>query len=197
MHAGFSRRRKRPGYYHSRLWRFRLLKRGPKVPPDNSPAVNGRGWTGLRDVSIRLVRCHMRDTYINLPVHIVFTVKKRAAVLSADINPELWKYIGGIARKHKMSALAVGGIEDHVHILLSLPSTLSLARAVNLVKGGSSWWLSRSYPELKEFRWQNGYGAVAVSPENVARVRGYINSQSEHHERIGYEMEFRSFFGLL
>ena len=80
----------------------------------------------------------MANSYISLNIHYVFSVKQRLPLIVPEIQSRLWAYIGGIARKNKMKALAVGGTEDHIHILLSLPSTISISKAVQLIKGNSS-----------------------------------------------------------
>jgi hypothetical protein len=71
-------------------------------------------------------------------VHYVFTTKNREASIAPEMQPRLWSYIGGIARTNKMKALAVGGVADHCHVLLSLPPTIAIAKAVQLIKSGSS-----------------------------------------------------------
>ncbi len=71
--------------------------------------------------------------------------------------------MGGIARKNSIKAFAIGGVEDHVHLLISLPPTLSIVKAIQLIKGGSSKWVHDTFPKYKHFKWQEGYGAFSVS----------------------------------
>ena len=80
----------------------------------------------------------MANSYISLYVHIVFSTKERQAMITPDLQNRLWAYIGGIARGNHMKALSIGGMQDHVHVLLSLASTLPVAKAVQLIKGSSS-----------------------------------------------------------
>ena len=80
----------------------------------------------------------MANSYISLYVHYVFSTKERLPLILPELQNRLWAYIGGIARKNKMKALAVGGTEDHIHILLSLPATMSISKAIQLIKGNSS-----------------------------------------------------------
>ena len=77
------------------------------------------------------------------------------------MQQRLWSFLGGIARKNGFKAIAIGGTANHVHILLSLPATIALAKAVQLVKGGSSKWLNQEM--TSRFEWQQGYGAFSVS----------------------------------
>ena len=82
-------------------------------------------------------------------MHCVFSTKGRRPLLTAAIRERLWPYLGGIAREHDMKALAIGGVADHVHLLLSLPATLSVSKATQLLKGNSSKWLRETFPELR------------------------------------------------
>jgi putative transposase len=90
-------------------------------------------------------------------------------------------------------ALAIGGAADHVHLLLSLPRTVSVAKAVQLLKAGSSKWLHENFPKLKSFAWQEGYGAFSIGVSQRAATVKYIESQAEHHKRISSEEEFKKF----
>jgi len=108
---------------------------------------------------------------------------------------KLWEYVGGIARNKGLIAQAVGGVEDHVHALLTLPATITIAQAANAIKGGSSYWLSKSFSELSEFSWQEGYAAISVSPSDLDSVKRYINDQAKHHKRFSYQDEIGLIFG--
>lgn len=88
----------------------------------------------------------MSHSYSSCSIHYVFSTKGRKKTIAAEIRPRLWAYVGGIARENNMTALAVGGTDDHMHVLVELPSTLSVAKAIQLIKGGSSKWLHDSFP---------------------------------------------------
>jgi REP element-mobilizing transposase RayT len=89
-----------------------------------------------------------------------------------------------------MRALAVGGTDDHLHALLSLPSTMAIAKAVQLIKGGSSKWIHDTFPSLRRFAWQEGYGAFSVSSSQVNKTIAYIDNQKEHHRKRSFQEEF-------
>jgi len=114
-------------------------------------------------------------------------------LIDATLEARLWPYIGGIARENKMRALAIGGTSDHVHTLLSLPATMNVAKAVQLIKGGSSKWVHDTFHEHRKFAWQNGYGAFSVSASQLDRTIAYINRQEEHHRKRTFEEEFIAF----
>ena len=133
----------------------------------------------------------MSHTYISDFVHCVFSTKLRRNLISSEIQPELWAFIGGIARKNGFKALMVDGAENHVHILLSLPATMPVAKAVQLMKGASSRWMNEKHG--CDFAWQEGYGAFTVGISQKNRTIAYIQSQAEHHRKRSFEEEFLAF----
>lgn len=135
----------------------------------------------------------MAHSYGSTLTHCVFSTKERRRIINSDMQPRLHSFIGGIARTNDMKAFAVGGIEDHIHILLSLPSTMSVAKALQLVKGGSSKWIHETFPAAREFAWQEGYGAFSVGVSQIADTVAYIQSQHEHHRKRTFEEEYLSF----
>jgi putative transposase len=129
-------------------------------------------------------------SFISCLVHCVWSTKNREAYLSPDLCQRLWPYLGGIAKQNKMRALAIGGANDHVHILLSLPSTLSIAKAVQLFKGNSSKWIHETFPNLRNFEWQEGYGAFSIGISRIEATEDYIRNQAEHHRGRSFREEF-------
>jgi REP element-mobilizing transposase RayT len=128
-------------------------------------------------------------TYVSNLIHCVFSTKERRETIHVDWRAQLWPYIGGIARKNGFQALAVGGTGDHLHALLSLPSTLSIAKALQLIKGGSSKWIHDSC-RARLFGWQDGYAAFSVSRSNLKATAEYVERQAEHHKRRTFEQEY-------
>ncbi|HAF03544.1 MAG TPA: IS200/IS605 family transposase [Spartobacteria bacterium] len=122
-------------------------------------------------------------------IHCVWSTKNREPLLTSDLRDRLWPYLGGIAKQNKMNALAIGGASDHVHILISLPATLSVAKAVQLLKGNSSKWIHETFPKLRGFEWQEGYGAFSISISGVDETVAYIRNQEEHHRRRSFREE--------
>src|SRR5262245_23150101 len=114
----------------------------------------------------------MSHAYVCNKVHIIFSTIGRRRLIRDELQTELWKYIGGIARAYDMKALRVGGVEDHVHILLSLPATMPVAQAVQVIKANSSRWLKGK--GVSEFAWQKGYAVGTVSASALERVSAYI-----------------------
>jgi REP element-mobilizing transposase RayT len=124
-------------------------------------------------------------------VHCVFSTKERRNLIAPEVQPDLWAFLGGIARKNGFKAVIVGGTGNHVHILLSLPASMPLARAVQLVKGASSHWMNEKH--MQRFAWQEGYGAFTVGISQRDDTIAYIRSQAEHHRKRSFEEEFVAF----
>lgn len=104
-------------------------------------------------------------------MHCVWATRKRRPFIKQHLQERLWPYVGGIARENKMKALIVGGVEDHVHALLSIPATLSVAKSVQLLKGNSSKWIHDTFKEMTR----------------------YIQSQAEHHRKTTFKEELEVF----
>jgi putative transposase len=135
----------------------------------------------------------MSHSYISSLFHCVFSTKDRRKTITSDLEERLWKYMGGIARENKMKALQIGGVEDHVHLLLSLPSTIAVSKAMQLIKGGSSKWIHDTFPQHQDFEWQEGYGAFSVGISQVDDTKLYIVNQHEHHRTKTFQEEFIAF----
>jgi REP element-mobilizing transposase RayT len=123
-------------------------------------------------------------------MHCIFSTKERVPLIDLDLESRLWPYLGGIARQNEMKALAIGGTTDHLHTLLSLPGTMAVSKAMQLLKGGSSKWVHEAFPMLSKFSWQEGYGAFSVSLSQVDKTIAYINGQKEHHRNRSFQEEF-------
>lgn len=132
----------------------------------------------------------MANSYICCHLHIIFSTKERKAIITPDIQERLWAFIGGIARENKMKALVVGGIQDHIHALVSIPSTISISKAVQQIKGASSKWIHETFPAGKNFAWQDGYGAFSVSSSMTGDVIRYIKGQEDHHRKKTFQEEY-------
>jgi REP element-mobilizing transposase RayT len=120
----------------------------------------------------------------------VFSTKDRRPLITAQLRERLWPFLGGIARENGMKALSIGGVEDHVHMLLSLPATMPVAKAMQLIKGGSSKWVHESFSDHRLFAWQSKYGAFSVSVSQLDKIIQYIQNQPEHHDKLSFQEEF-------
>src|SRR5262245_23267391 len=110
--------------------------------------------------------------------HMVFSTKERRRVLTPELQTELWPYMGGIAKRHGMTPLAINGVEDHVHLLVGIPGPLAISTAVQTIKANASRWIRE---RKRLFSWQEGFCSFSVSSSNLATVANYIGRQAEHH----------------
>ncbi len=136
-----------------------------------------------------MLRCAaVKHTRTSIRIHCVFSTKGRRATIPEDLQPRLWAFIGGIARRLGMKAITVGGTANHIHILLLLPPTIALAKAVQALKANSSRWLHEVTG--RPFDWQEGYAAFSVGISQTDATVAYIRRQREHHSKRGFDEEF-------
>ena len=135
----------------------------------------------------------MANTYTALHCHVIFSTKRRERWISQSIEARVWAYLGGIARQNDLRPLLIGGVDDHVHILLGMPPTITVSEALKRIKGGSSGWVKENFPGCQGFAWQDGYAAFAVSKSQMGEVEAYIRDQREHHRLKTFQEEYRAF----
>ena len=132
----------------------------------------------------------MSQSYTSSLYHCVWSTRYRRRSIRTQFQQDLWECLAAIAKKKHMKALAVGGIEDHVHVLLSIPATIDIARAIQLIKGGASKWVNETFQKLTRFSWQKGYGAFSIGISQLEDTIDYINRQAEHHAQRSFQDEF-------
>lgn len=128
----------------------------------------------------------MGHTYAANIIHCVFSTKERAPLIPVERQENLCAYLLGIARNMKIKVLAIGGVNDHLHLLIVLPPTRNLAKVMCDLKANSSKWMNETGVP---FSWQEGYGAFSVSPSRIADVQRYIRNQAKHHAKRNLEQE--------
>lgn len=132
------------------------------------------------------------STFISNLIHFVWGTADREPLIHKSWRDDLHAYLGGILRNKKAKLLAAGGIEDHVHVLASLPATVSLAEIASAMKANSSRWVHENIPQCKGFDWQTGYAAFSVSKSAEDRVKQYIENQEQHHRQWRFTEEFKT-----
>ena len=128
-------------------------------------------------------------SHISLLVHFVWSTKGRKPWIEEAWGDRLYGYLGGILKNNNAKLLCAGGMPDHIHLLTSLPSTLSLAKTVNLLKSNSTTWVHRTITGRNTFRWQERYAAFSVSKSAVPAVVRYIGNQKTHHRKQTFREE--------
>jgi putative transposase len=134
----------------------------------------------------------MANTYSALHYHIVFSTKNRQRWFKPGTETRLWEILGGIVREHRIRPIQIGGFEEHIHALMSLPPALAPSKAVQYLKGLSSKWFQEQSPRFKAFAWQDGFAAFTVSKSHVGHVIEYIRDQHIHHARLSFDDELRA-----
>jgi len=114
----------------------------------------------------------------------VFSTKERRKLISNQSQTHLWAYLAGVCKKQKIFVHEIGGMEDHLHMLVQIPLTLAFSEAMQEIKTSSSRWMGRN------FAWQRGFGIFGVSASNVDAVVRYIRTQEAHHRKMTFEQEF-------
>ncbi len=135
----------------------------------------------------------MASTLSWIRIHYIFSTMNRRKIIDDEIRPRLWEYMGGIAKQNNMVAYAIGGTEDHVHMILSIPPSISASKAIQLIKGGSSKWVNEEFPDRGRFSWQQGYAAFSLSPSRMQKTVDYIQNQAEHHKKQSFKEEYVKF----
>jgi putative transposase len=128
----------------------------------------------------------MSHTYAQNVIHVVFSTKDRRKIILPQFQSAMWGYVAGICKKYGIFVHAIGGSDDHMHLLVQIPPLLSLAKAVLAIKSNSSRWASK---QGNKFAWQEGYAAFSVSSSNVPVVIQYIRNQEAHHRRMDFGAE--------
>jgi putative transposase len=142
----------------------------------------------------------MPQSLANVLIHAVWSTKERFPFLTnKPLREELHRYLGGISARLDCPTLIVGGVADHVHILMRLARTITLADWVKEMKRASTVWLieqTKRDSMLAKFHWQSGYGVFSVSESKTDEVRAYISKQEEHHGKVTFQAEYRRFLKM-
>jgi len=165
------------------------LRRHPRC---NQPSISAES------ARIEYIQEHpfMAQSLSQLWIHIIFSTKGRYPFLIKSIQQHMYEQIKKTCDEQNCKVIAVGGTEDHVHLLLNLNKNISLAQLIEKVKKSSSKWIklfSKNYPDINLFYWQRGYGAFSVSQSRLEDVKRYINNQKQHHQEQGFKDELRKF----
>jgi REP element-mobilizing transposase RayT len=132
----------------------------------------------------------MSQTYQQIYIHIVFSVAERAPMISPDWEHKLYSIFIKIIRDRGHKTICIGGMPDHVHILLSLNTSDSIAALVQTLKITTSKWIAEKRICKCRFKWQNGYGVFSYSDKDLPAVKEYIKNQKEHHKRMSFMDEY-------
>ncbi len=151
------------------------------------PSRHGRHYNEVGDNEV------VSQSLANLHIHVVFSTKQRAPLITDEVRPALQAYMATILQDIDCPAAIINSIADHVHILCELARTIAVSKVVETVKAASSRWIKMQGNTYAGFAWQSGYGAFSVSESQVETVRHYIANQAEHHRKFTFQDEYRHF----
>lgn len=129
-------------------------------------------------------------------LHIIFSTKNRHPFIDAEIESELYAIITSISSSCGSYVHKIGGVEDHLHLFVSLPRVLTISSLLEKIKRNSSKWMKTKGPKYRDFSWQKGFGVFSVSESQEVTVCRYIENQKEHHIKQTFQDEYRQFLQL-
>ncbi len=132
----------------------------------------------------------MANTYTQMYIQIVFAVKRRQNLIQKKWKDELHKYICGIVNGKEQKVYAIGGVEDHIHILVSIKPNIAISDLVRDIKANSSKWINENEFVRGKFQWQEGFGAFSYAQSQLDNVIAYINNQEQHHQKKTFKDEY-------
>jgi len=138
----------------------------------------------------------MPQSLANMLVHLIFSTEDRRPFIRDEIRGELHAYCAGIFKACQSPSLIINSRPEHAHALFSLSKNWSLADVVEEVKKGSSKWIKSKGYEYRDFYWQGGYGAYALSEDDKEDVIRYIANQEAHHREVLFQDELCTLFDL-
>ena len=125
--------------------------------------------------------------------HLIWSTKERYPHITADVQSRLYPYLGAITQNHSAHLLEIGGMPDHVHLLLQFSDHDKFSHFIRNLKASSSQWIHKNFPHLHNFAWQEGYGSFSVSYSSLKSVQKYIQNQAQHHKTMSFEEEYLKF----
>jgi putative transposase len=133
----------------------------------------------------------MSQSFVKVPLHVVFSTKDRLSLIAPQIEQRLYQYIYTVCRDRGFPLLQIGGMPDHLHLLVAQSRTISIAKTIEVIKSNSSRWVKQTFPQYQHFTWQRGYAAFAVDEPTVDKVKNYIAGQKEHHVKRSFKDELK------
>jgi len=135
----------------------------------------------------------MANTFSQIYIQIVFAVQSRQNLINSEWKDELYKYITGIVTNHNQKLIAIGGVADHIHILIGFKPNFEISKLAQEIKANSSRFINKKQFVRGRFSWQEGFGAFSYSRSQLDVVIRYIQNQEKHHSKKSFKQEFVEF----
>lgn len=132
----------------------------------------------------------MANTFSQIYLHIIFSVKDRERLIKSSYKTELYKYIAQTITNKGQKLIVINGTDDHIHLVISINPDLSCSELVKSIKISSSKWINEKKFLRTKFHWQEGYGVFSYSKSQMSSLIKYVNNQEEHHKRKSFRDEY-------
>lgn len=136
---------------------------------------------------------YIMGSFTQLSYHVVFGTKYRKPIITEAIRQDLYEYLGGILRANGGSSIEIGGVADHVHLLVRLSPKRAISDVLRDLKANSAKWYNDKKDRQHKFEWQKGYGAFSVSYSRIEVAKRYIQNQEQHHREKSFQEEYEDF----
>ncbi len=134
----------------------------------------------------------MANTYTKIYIHYIFAVKERCPLLRNKHQKQIYSYIAAKCKENDYFLSAIGGTDNHLHLLITIQPTQSVSEVARILKGSASHYINKMKISPKHFEWQVGYGAFSVSQSSMSKVCAYIRNQEIHHQKLSFREEFQT-----
>lgn len=131
--------------------------------------------------------------YVKVMIHAVWGTKNREPFLTHEVRHQVIQHIKENARIKQIHIVEINGYTDHLHCLFGLNADMSIAKALQLMKGESAFWINKNRIIKSKFEWADEYFAVSVGESSLEPVRKYIRNQEEHHQKKTFMQEYDEF----
>jgi REP element-mobilizing transposase RayT len=132
----------------------------------------------------------MAGKFLCVNLHLTWSTKNRRGFIHPEWASRLHDYLGSIAIAKNIKLIEINSEPDHVHLYVSMPSTITIAEMINAFKSNSTRWIRQTFANRRWFSWQEGYGAFSVSRSQEKAVIEYIRNQHEHHRKRDFKEEY-------
>ncbi len=128
--------------------------------------------------------------------HLIWSTKQRRPFITPEVQTRLYSYLGSVITNNNAHLLEIGGMPDHIHLLIELSNLDKFSYFIRELKASSSRWIHKTFPDLADFSWQEGFGSFTVSYSSLGQVKTYIQNQPEHHKKMTFAEEYKKFLRL-
>ncbi|MGB7837811.1 MAG: transposase [Terrimicrobiaceae bacterium] len=169
------------------------MKQPGAAPQEPSMYIQASAESAIHSTALFGYRPSMAQSLSKVVIHVIFSTKDHYPWLDANVRPRMHAYLATICRDAGAEVFRIGGVADHVHVVTTLPRTLSQADMLEGITKKSSKWIKSLGSEYRRFYWQRGYGAFSVSPSQLDALLRYVETQEEHHRSRTFQEEYREF----